>query len=297
MFAVMRIAGVAAVALSLATALGQETPAPQTSAAALTRHYTAGDVLHYEMKGSNQGWEYTIHATDTVKQDSAGTFFEELAWSDLHSNAPMTLSPASLAFRQTLSLDGNGKYLTVPNLQNLQPFLIGPITDTLTFYSDLFLAQSRHLSAGTPQVHFAHGTPNSWADGQHVLLGQDSIDFDLTLESVNAADGAATILVKHVPPTHPQIQLPADWMKTPVADTPNNWVQVSHEGNVFHAQVGKETFDVRLLIDAKDGKILSVHLDNPLTTISRDCQDAALLHCSDPKPETIRRVVSFQLLP
>jgi hypothetical protein len=46
----------------------------------------------------------------------------------------MSLSPASLSFRQTLSLDP-AIQPSIPNLSQVQPFLIGPITDMLTFYS------------------------------------------------------------------------------------------------------------------------------------------------------------------
>ena len=46
----------------------------------------------------------------------------------------MTLSPSSLSFRQVLSLAPTSKYLAIPPfLSTVQPFLIGPITDMLTF--------------------------------------------------------------------------------------------------------------------------------------------------------------------
>jgi hypothetical protein len=86
------------------------------------RDYRAGETFKYEMKGSNHGWEYRIQANDTVKRDDGGLFYEEIGWSNLRSNAPMMLSPASLAFRQTLSLVPTAKYLAIPDLSKIQPF-------------------------------------------------------------------------------------------------------------------------------------------------------------------------------
>jgi len=261
------------------------------------RNYKPGEILKYEMEGSNQGWKYQIQATDRVKQDAAGSFYEEISWSDLHSNAPMTLSPSDLSFRQNLSLDGTGKYIGIPDLSKVQPMLIGPITDTLTLYSDLLIAKKMKLEHVGQHAYFEHGKPNSWADGQHVLLGEDAIDFDLTLVDANAETHTVTILTRHVPPRHQQVKLPAAWMQTPVSDTENNWVEVSRTGDKYTAQVGKETFDVRVILDTRDGKILSARLDNPVVAVSRECEDAALARCGPSMPETIHREVTFRLLP
>jgi hypothetical protein len=209
----------------------------------------------------------------------------------------MTLSPASLAFRQQLSLDGSGKHIAIPDLSRVQPFLIGPITDTLTFYSDLLIAKQQKLSKVGQHAYFTHGTPNSWADGQHVILGQDSIDFDLTLAAANNDDHTATLLIRHVPPKNPQVHLLTSWMKAPVSDAPNNWVQVEHSDSKYIVEVGKETFDARIMVDTRDGKILSVDLDNPIVAISRECSDAALSQCGTPTPQEIHRKVSLKLVP
>jgi hypothetical protein len=92
----------------------------------------------------------------------------------------------------------------------------------LTFYSDLWLANKlNQLHSVGDLFYFSHGTPNSWADGNYVLLGQDSIDFDFTLDDANA-EAIVTILVRHVRPAISQIRLPAEWMKAPVSDTANN---------------------------------------------------------------------------
>src|SRR5205823_14093181 len=99
--------------------------------------------------------------------------------------------PASAAeFRQRLSLD-TGFTLAVPDLRQAPPMLIGPITDLLTFYSDLQLALRKNLISPGDHAYVEFGKPSSWADGTRVLLGEDSIDFDLTLKSVNSGDGTA----------------------------------------------------------------------------------------------------------
>jgi hypothetical protein len=268
---------------------------PAPVAISLDRTYKPGEYLQYEMTGSNRGWEYQIQANDWVKQDEEGTFYEEIGWSNLRSNAPMTLSPSSLSFRQVLSLAPTSKYLAIPLLlSTVQPFLIGPITDMLTFYSDIFLARKMKLTQVGQHAYFEYGKPNSWADGQRVLLGQDSVDFDLTLLSSNAQDHTAVLLIRHVPPKHPQMELPAPWMQTPIGDAANNWVQVEKSTNGYTAQVGYEVFDVRITLDTFRGKIRSAQLHNPVVAISRECSDAALYECSAPTPEKILRDVTLR---
>src|SRR4029077_11935092 len=129
----------------------------------------------------------------------------------------------SLDFRQTLSLDP-ATPPAIPNLSQVQTFLIGPITDMLTFYSDLWLAiQQSGLKRLGDHAYVKVGTPASWADGNYVTLGEDSIDFDLILKELNSSPQIAKLLVRHVPPAQPKVKLPAQWIQTPVADTPNNW--------------------------------------------------------------------------
>ena len=228
---------------------------PRKVPSPLARHYTEGEKLTYHMKASNDGWNYEVQANGIVKKDAAGHFIEEYAWSDFKSDAPMTLSPASLNFRQTLSLDPANPP-SIPNLSLVQPFLIGPITDLLTFYADLWMAaQQSTLAHPGDHAYIKLGTPASWADGNYVILGEDSIDFDLTLKDVNAATQIATLLVKHVPPAQPDVKLPAPWMQVPVADTPNNWIDVKkNAAGKYVAEVGKETFDVEIKLSLKDGK-------------------------------------------
>lgn len=258
------------------------------------RRYRQGETLRYKMTGSNHGWQYQIQADGIVKKDAEGLFYEQIGWSNLRSNAPMALSAASLDFRQQLSLSAS-KYLVVPNLNKVQPFLIGPITDLLTFYSDVFLANELKLSRAGQHAYFPHGSPNSWADGQHVLLGQDSIDFDLSLSAIDSEEHTATLLVRHVPPAHPQVKLPAEWMQARVGDAANNWVQVEKSDHSYVAQVGAETFEVRVKLDSRDGKIVSAELHNSVVFRSRECEDADLSRCDAPKTQTILRQVTLLL--
>lgn len=275
--------------------------APSLDSSLLSRHYREGETLVYHMKGSNRGQSgtavYEAQATGIVKKNSDGKFIEEYTWSNLVVNgAAVALSPAATNFRQVLSLD---TFMGVPNLSQVIP-LLGPITDLLTFYSDLLLAshQGSLLKAGD-HFYFKHGTPNSWADGNYVLTGEDSIDFDVTLAEVDLPGKVATVVVRHVVPARPQIKLPADWMRTPVSDAPNNWVQVSRnfdsksDGDKYVASAGKETFDVELKVSLADGRIISGTLNNPVEVSERHCADLALTHCGDAARYQILRQIEI----
>ncbi|HSY90676.1 MAG TPA: hypothetical protein VK812_04845 [Candidatus Binatus sp.] len=251
------------------------------------------------MKGDNDGWTYEVQATAVVKKDAAGHFVEEYAWSDFKSNATMSLSPASLSFRQPLSLDP-AISPSVPNLSSVQPFLIGPITDLLTFYSDLWLAiRQSDLKRAGDHAYVKFGGPSSWADGTYVVLGEDSIDFDLTLMDLNPTTQVASLLVRHVPPPQPKVKLPAAWMQTPVADTPNNFVDVKgkNPAGKFVAEVGKETFDVEIKVSLKDGKILSATLNNLVNTRQRECSDAEFKDCGESSAHRIHRQIEIHTAP
>ena len=176
-----------------------------------------------------------------VRKDASGNFVEEYGWSDFKSNTPMSLSASSSSFRQALSLDP-AIPPSIPNLSQVQPILIGPITDTLTFYSDLWLAiRQSDLRRPGDHAYVKVGEPASWADGTHVIVGESSIDFDLTLKQLDPSNQVAALLVRHVPPLQPKVKLPAAWMQAPVADTPNNWVQVArNQSGKYEAMVGKE---------------------------------------------------------
>jgi hypothetical protein len=144
------------------------------------------------------------------------------------------------------------------------------------------------------RFYFQNPVVASWADGNFVAIAEGAIDFDITLTEVR--DGVAVLVIKHVPPAQPKIRIPADWMRAPVADTPNNWVQVRKTKTGYAASVGKETFDVELGIDVADGKILSATMDNPVTKITRDCVDIALAQCGEARPDPTLRRIEMALL-
>ena len=279
----------------------QVTPLPAQHASqipgSLQRRYVDGAVSHYQMTGDNDGWQYTLRATDTVKHDVTGRYFEEIGWSDLATNAQQTLTPASLALRQTVSLDDPASYTRIPSLAGVQPLLIGPITDTLTFYSDLLLAEKAKLVQPGQTAYVSRTTPNSWADGQRVLLGQDVVDFSLAVESVDPAQHTETLRIQHVPPSALHVEQPATWMQSSISAKPNNFVQVSREGDGFSAETGKETFDVQLVVDTRDGSILSATMNNPVLLTTRTCTDRELAHCGPEARKTILRKIRLTRVP
>ena len=150
----------------------------------LARRYREGETLVYQMKGVDGNRRYEIRATGVVKRTATGSHVEEYAWSHfVVDGSPVDLAPNAGAFRQVLSLDP-GETPALPNLQQVNPRLIGPITDFMTFYADLWLAaRVGRLSKPGDRVYYPIGTPASWADGSQVVFGEDSIDFDMTLSA------------------------------------------------------------------------------------------------------------------
>jgi hypothetical protein len=263
----------------------------------LRRHYQEGEKLKYEMKGVNEAWRYEIQASGRVRKDAAGKYLEEYGWSKLISDrAEIPLPKATTNFLQQVSLDPE-RSPNIPDLSTVSPMLIGPITDLLTFYSDLWLAmRPGNLALAGDHFYQRYGTPASWADGTQVVVGQDSIDFDVTLAAVNRADQTAMVVVRHVPPKQPEIKITADWMRAPVADSPNNWVQVTKNANGnYSAEIGKETFDVEINVSLEDGKILHASLDNLIVAKKRECADAELTSCGDPMSHQIKRKIEIRL--
>ncbi len=266
----------------------------------LDRHYQDGERLSYHMKATNKDktktLSYEVDAVGIVKRDANNRFYEEYEWTNLvWNNATVSLSPASINFRQPLSLAPDYT-LSVPDLSKVQPNLIGPIVDFLTFYADLQLAmRQKNLIKAGDSVFVKNGKPNSWADGMYVSLGEDSVDFDITLKEIDRARQIATVAIRHVPPIKPEIKIPADWMRAPVADTPNNWVQVTKDGDKYIATVGKETFDCEIKVSLVDGKMLSATMDNPVEVIERECTDKALTDYGSPVRYEIRRQIEIKL--
>jgi hypothetical protein len=276
--------------------------APATSNP-LVRRYKEGELLKYHMKATNQGHAGTVRyeadAKGIATKDSSGHFVEQFHWSGLSFNGQMVTLPANATeFRQQLSLDP-AVPPTLPDLSRVNPMLVGPCADLLTFYADLWLAMRQGtLVHPGDHTHVKHGLPNSWADGTRTLVGQDSIDFHLTLVEANPRNGSAKVIVRHVPPEQPQIKVPVKWMEAPVADTANNWVEVSRADNgKYLAEIGKETFDVEITVSSANGQILSATMDNPVSVLARECDDASLTTCSDPNRYQVRREIEVRLVP
>jgi hypothetical protein len=146
-------------------------------------------------------------------------------------------------------------------------------------------------------AYVSRTTPNSWADGQRVLLGQDVVDFSLKVETVNPAEHTETILIQHVPPPALHVQLPAKWMQEPTSAKPSNFVQVSKQDDGFIAETGKETFDVRLVVDARDGHMLSATMHNPVLLTTRKCTDRELNQCGPEASKTTLREITWKSIP
>lgn len=276
---------------------GSQSPASAPESGNLfARHYQAGDKLSYHMTATNQDRLKTMHyqarANAIVKQNASGQFYEEYQWSSLEWNGKNVPVPAD--FRQLLSLDPNFK-APFPDIQHAGSGLVGPVLDLMTFYVDLGLAvRLGGLAHPGDHVYMKHGGPNSWAAGEGLILGEDAIDFDLTLKSIDQQSKTMTLLVQHVPPQNPQIHLPAEWMHTPVADTANNWVEVGKNASgEYRASVGKETFDDVIVISLADGRILSASMDNPVQVLERQCSDAELTACGKPIRYEIRRKIEI----
>jgi len=272
------------------------TPAPPQSP--LHRQYHEGEKLTYFMTGVNEDWHYTIEANGVVKRDPSGAYFEEDQWSDLKSaGQPTPLSPQTADFRQRVTLDPD-QNPSMPDLSKVDPKIIGPITDFMTFYADLWIAiKTGQLRKPGDHFYMPYGVPSSWADGTYVRLGQSSIDFDMTWKSTDPAGRTAELEIRHVPPAKSMVTLPAAWMQAPVGDKPNNWVTVQKgQDGKLQASVGEETFDVHLTVNLADGKILAGSMDNVVKTIQRTCDDDALTHCTDPAPHEIHRKIEIELV-
>jgi hypothetical protein len=273
--------------------------APAATQPLLARRYQDGEKIAYTIGCLNQSrsktTEYEAHAEGLVSKDSSGIFVENLAWTDLHLNdEQIRLSAPSRAFMEPLSL-AQGSKLAVPPLGKVQQGLIGPIADLLTFYADVKIAMNQRLGRAGDHAYVKYGAPNSWADGTHVLIGEDSIDFDVTLQSIDQTAQTAMLLVRHVPPAQPQIKLPAAWMNERVGNTANNWVQVEKGSDgKFVAGIGQETFNVEIKIALATGRILSATMDNPVVVSERVCTDAALTACGSPERYTVHRQITLR---
>jgi hypothetical protein len=271
---------------------------PATGGNPLTRHYREGETLTYHMTGINEDWHYTADATSTVKKNASGSYVEEFRWTAMTSGGqPVTLAPAMTELRQTLSLDPS-VMPSGPDLSKVDHAMVGPILDLMTFYVDLWIMNKVGiLQHAGDHFYVPNPQPSSWADGAQVILGKDHIDFDLNIQSIDPAKQTAVVVVHHVPPAHPNLEFPAEWMQAPVAGTPNNWVEVTKtKDGKYSAGVGKETFDVTIVVSTVDGRILSATMENPVVTSARECEDAALTKCGAAQPHTIHRHIEIALV-
>lgn len=284
--------------LALFCALAVSTPAlTQTGPSRMiARRYVDGQELRYAMKAENNGATYEVTVSATTKRAVDGRFIEEVAWSDYMANGkPRPLSPSNQAFRLAVTLAG-GSPFDLPDLSKAIG-IIGPVTDVMTFYADLFLAMHQgNLANAGDHFYFDNPMTGSWADGTNVLVGRDHVDFDITLTRMDRGTDTAVLAIKHVVPRVPDVKLPVAWMATPVADTPNNFVQVRRTAGGFAATVGKETFNVDIGVSLSDGRILSATLVNPVVAITRDCKDAELTVCGEPRSDPTMRRIQMSLI-
>lgn len=265
-----------------------------------SRRYTEGQKLSYHMKATNKDrlntTSYEAQADGVVEKDSSGHFYERYQWSGLIMNRrKMAIPKANAGFRQILSLDP-GFHAPFPDMRRAFGGLIGPVLDLLTFYVDLGLAiRHRGLAHPGDHIYVKYGKPASWGEGQGLILGESSVDFDLTLQSLDQKAGLATLLVRHVPPKQSQVQLSAAWMRTPVVDTPNNWVRLGKDSaGRYVASVGKETFNDLIKVSLADGRIVSATMDNPVKVLERKCSDAGLTDCGQLIRYEIRRRIEIR---
>ena len=278
---------------------GSAPAAAQTVAPSLlARRYLVGDSVHYAMVASNQGrtetLRYSARADGVVSKDSLGRFVEDLEWSHLtRDGAAVALPAGTAAVRQRVSLAP--EVMLPPDVAHGDPRLVGPVLDLFTFYVDLWLAAKMPLARPGDHVRFPRNTPNSWADRRYVILGEDAIDFEITLLSIDSASGRAKLQVRHVPPATAVVHPPVTWMQAPLFDTPNNWVQVEKSSDTSYvAGVGRESFDVQIDVRLADGSILAATMDNPVDVMERVCRDVALTLCSEPRRYRILRRISLE---
>ena len=275
-------------------------PAP---ARILARKYVEGETVAYEMRATNQSrartLKYSARANGVVRKEPGSGFYEELEWTALVVDGnPVELPQPSRIFRERLSLAADA-VMRVPSLAQLHPNLIGPVLDLLNIYADLALAARMDgLANAGDHVRFDHNRPNSWADGRFVLVGEDAIDFDITLGELDRAGKTATLIVRHVPPASPAIRLTAEWMRKPVAATANNWTQVAtYAPGKYTAAVGSELIEVRIVVDLSTGRILSATMENPVEVLERECEDLEAKRCGEPVRYRIIRTIELVPVP
>ena len=296
------------------------------------RRYQDGERIIYHVKGSNRSrakktWIYEFEADGVVRRDSDGNFHEMFGWTNLVSHnlsekidlfslstsaawanivkgtPPLVFPAHSASFRQELALplvaqppDFMKVFVAMRTLGGLDHALIAPVADLTTFYVDMLLASrfGSQVKAGDHRYINMGGRPNSWADGIQVVVGEDTVDFNMTVKEIDETTQTAVLLINHVPPAQPKIRLRAEWMRAPVADAANNWVEVRKNSNgTFTAAVGRETFLVQIRVSLVDGRILSARMDNPVDVLERECTDETLANAGSPIRYQSRRQIEI----
>ncbi len=138
-----------------------------------------------------------------------------------------------------------------------------------------------------------YGIPAIWDNGH----GKTCIDFDISLEKLNADSDFMTVKVSHVPPKTACVDLPAMWMQTPINYNlePNNVVNIQpRTDSLFNITVGSERIDVELKVELSTGKILSGHLVDSLDLEERLCTDDKGQSCGDARRYKQARRTSIQ---
>ena len=258
------------------------------------RVYKDGETFSYLLKltyteGTRTREPSYSSAAVTVQKGDDGVYYETWRWlGRVEDGKPEALPQSALDFRQRLSLDPAFRLSMPPDFfKALQ--LAEPISDALTFYADAQLAARKglRLSPGD-QLYIPYGKPASWAGGP-TLTGFDCVDFVLSVSSVNAKAGTATLKALHVPPPFSCAKAPAPWLQEQLFGMPNNWYQVRKEGEAYRAGAGLETFDDVITISLADGHIVSATQYNPLAGEARNCKDEALTDCGAPEQVNILR--------
>jgi hypothetical protein len=270
----------------------------QSSGGVLARHYHDGDSLHYQMEATNQNHErvtrYAARADGVTHRDSAGRFVEDFEWSRLvRDGRELALPTGTAGVRQRLTLAP--EFMLQPNAASTSPALIGPVLDFFTFYVDLWISAKMPLVRAGDHARIPGKSSTSWADGKDLVIAEDAVDLDITLGTVDSAAHVAHLAVRHVPTSNLLIRLPSEWMRVPLGDAPNNWVEVTHGANgAYVAAVGRETFDVQLVVSLVDGRIVSATMENPVDVLERTCSDAALTSCGDAARYRILRRIALR---
>jgi hypothetical protein len=86
-------------------------------------------------------------------------------------------------------------------------------------------------------------------------------------------------------------------MQESTSAKPNKFVQVFKQDDGFTAETGKETFDVRLVVDTRDGHILSAAMHNPVALTTRTCTDRELTQCGSEASKNTLREITWKLVP